>query len=166
MAEELRDLEEIKQEATEIGLTFNDRIGAKTLQERIDAHYERDSKANAVAVIEDEDPVEVEETEAEAKKRGAKDVKNIKAVIAALEAENRLTDIVKLTMVDKREASTATSARFSNGNMQMEVPLDVFVEMPRLLIFQAEKAEAMISMEKDGTSVSRMAKKYVIEYKK
>lgn len=86
-------------------------------------------------------------------------------IIAAQRKKNAESVVVKVTMVDKREASTATSAYFNNGTFGMRVPLDTFVEMPRILVMQAEKAKALTHIQTDSGSIPKLQKKYVVEYK-
>jgi len=82
------------------------------------------------------------------------------------ERENMQTKVVKIAMVDKREASTATHAYFSTGNIAMNIPLDVFVEMPKILIKQAEESMALVHVDNNGTTIPKLQKRYVIEYKR
>lgn len=174
------NLEDLKQEAAELGIEFSDRIGAKTLKERIDAYYEKESAtADLVEVVE-------KTPETKAKIAGStkevdwlsKSIDEIKEGLAddprlmhlmitkKIDIEAKKTQVVRLTMVDKREASTATSAYFNNGSMAMRVPLDTWVEMPNGLIDQAEVAKAVIHIESNGITSPKTTKKYVIDYKK
>ena len=149
-------LEELKEEATQAGITFNAKIGEAKLQEKLDAFY-AESEADADIV----EKVEVEVV------KPVKKVDSHAAIIKALEQENRKTRIVKITMVDKREASTATDAYLSVGSVSMRVPLDVFVEIPMILIDKAKKDKALIHKRvEDGRySVPSFSPKYVIDYK-
>ena len=91
--------------------------------------------------------------------------KSILEQIKEQEKENLQTVVVKLSMVDKREASTATHAYFSTGDHGMTIPLDVFVELPKILVAMAEDARAVTHIEQNGSVVTKLQKKYVVEYK-
>lgn len=167
------ELLNLKNEADALGISYSANIGAKTLQGKIDEFYKNESKSAdiAVEVVEEEVP----EKETKVVKPGIEKVdgsvdliEDAAAVIAKQKKANNETVVVKIAMVDKREASTATSAYFSNGNVGMRVPLDTFVEMPKILVRQAEKAQALAHQKIDGISgsVPKLTKKYVIEYKR
>lgn len=151
-----KTIEDLKLEADTLGITYSGNIGIAKLQEKIDAFYEAESKTATIAEVKEED---TSEDKTPTRFRGVKDA------IRQLEIDNAKTEVVKLTMIDKREASTATDAYFSNGNYAMRVPLDVWVEMPKILIDMAEKAKGMVHMETDMGSIPKLAKKYVVEYK-
>lgn len=150
-----KTIDELKEEATSLGIEFSDRIGAAKLQERIDAFYEKDSEPIAEAKSEDNS----------VPKEDIDPMLKVKRAIAELERKGKETEIVKVTMVDRREASTATSLKVGNANMQVEVPLDVFVELPKLIISQIDNMTALTHQESGGTSVAKDVKKYVLEYK-
>lgn len=141
-------LEELKVEADEAGVTYSVNIGEAGLQKKLEAFYDKD----VTPVVE-----VITETE----------VVSHAELIKAMERENKKTRVVKLTMVDKREASTATDAYFSSGTVSMRVPLDTFVEMPVLLIERAKSAKALIhkKVADDRFSVPSFAPKYVVEFK-
>ena len=148
-------LTELKQEAKELGIQFSPNIGEATLQEKIDKYYE--NEANTAK------EEEVEDKATEGTKKPTK--KSAQAIIAEQIREGRKPVVLKLTMVDKREASTATDAFFSNGDVQAKVPLDVFVEMPKVLVEQAKEAKALVHTNVGGQTISKYTTKYVVEYK-
>ena len=143
-----RTLEELKEEADALGIKYSANIGAAKLQEKID---EYDAKLDT-EVAASTDGKKMTEFEA-------------RLAIKALEDENRKTKVVKIAMVDKRESAYATSAYFSTGDIAMRVPLDVWVEMPIILIKMAEDAQALVHIESGGLTTSKFQKKYVVEYK-
>ena len=149
-----KTIEDLKLEADTLGIQYSAQIGAAKLQAKIDEYYENESKSADIAI-----PNELTAKAANSRIEALR-------IIKEQELENSKTVIVKITMVDKREASTATEAYFNNGDLAMRVPLDVFVEMPKALVTMAEDAQALIHMEVNGNSVSKMTKKYVVEYKK
>ena len=156
-----KDLNELKLEADGLNIEYNKNISTKNLQAKIDAFYESDSKA-AVA----ESVVDSTETKEEAKDARTAGIMSAKQIIAKQEADNMKTKVIKVTMVDRREASTATDLQISNGDAGMRIPLDVFVEVPVILIELIDDMKALGHQEVDGISVYKMTKKYVIEYKK
>lgn len=159
------NLEDLKREADELGLTYNERIGAAKLKAKIDEHYaslDKDGADKAVVVEKADD----EETKPETGKKEDPRLAALR-IIKEQERKNREPIVVKITMVDKREASYAKSAYFNTGSTAMRVPLDTWVEMPKILVDMAENAKALVHIEQsNGTSINRMQKKYVVEYKK
>ena len=153
-----RTLEELKEEADALGIKYSANIGAAKLQEKIDEYDAKlDTEVNGVV-----EPVKVAADVTSGKKMSEIEAK---LAIKALEDENKKTKVVKIAMVDKRESAYATSAYFSTGDIAMRVPLDVFVEMPVILIQMAEEAQALVHVESGGLTTSKFQKKYVVEYK-
>lgn len=157
-----KTIEDLKLEADALGITYMKNIGADKLQAKIDAYYEADSKANTVVAEEKIDEPEVEEKKA--KIETAK--KSALEIIREQERANMESVIIKVTMVDKREASTATHAYFGTGDVAMNVPLDIFVEVPKIIARMAEDAKALVHMQTEHGAVPKMQKKYVVEYKR
>ena len=153
-----KSIEELKQEADELGIKYSPNIGADKLASKIEEWYSKESAENTT-------PVEIDETKQEAMGRKALAKQEALKIIKAQEKVNMETKVVKISMVDKREASIATHAYFSTGDISMNIPLDVFVEMPKILIYMAENAKAMTHIEQNGETVTKLQKKYVVEYK-
>jgi|WetSurMetagenome_2_1015567.scaffolds.fasta_scaffold376890_2 hypothetical protein len=152
----MKDIEDLKNEAEALGITYSANIGAAKLQAKIDAFYDADSAGHKV---------EVEATPAEKKEIRANDEKSAMAIIKEQERANLESIVIKLTMVDRREASTATDAYFGNGDVAMNIPLDTWVEVPRIIAMMADEARAITHMESDSGSVPKSVKKFVVEYK-
>ena len=152
-----KTIDDLKLEADTLGIQYSPNIGASKLQAKIDEYYENESKAATIEVPSESPAVKITDKE-KARLEALK-------VIKEQERENAKPVVVKITMVDKREASTATEAYFNNGDFAMRVPLDVFVEMPKALVAMAEDARALIHMEVNGATVPKMTKKYVVEHK-
>ena len=144
-------LEELKKQADALGIQYSPNIGFSKLQEKI-------SEAG-VSYIKSDSAKESKSTSTEQTRQEA--IRTIKAQ----EEENKKTKVVKVSMVDKREASYATSAYFSTGDIAAHIPLDVFVQLPVILIKMAESALALVHAEANGHTTPKMQKKYVIEYK-
>jgi hypothetical protein len=47
----------------------------------------------------------------------------------------------------------------------MNIPLDTWVEVPRIIAMMADEARAITHMESDSGSVPKSVKKFVVEYK-
>ena len=150
-----KSFEELKQEADELGLTYSPNIGKAKLEEKIEQKYKE--------IEESSDSVE-SNTRVSTKCALATRKEALK-IIAEQIAENKKTKVVKITMVDKREASTATHAYFSNGDVSLHIPLDVWVEMPNILVQLAEEARAVTHVDSNGITEPKLTKKYVVEYK-
>ena len=150
-----KSFEELKQEADELGLTYSPNIGKAKLEEKIEQRYKE--------IEESSDSVE---SNTRVSTKGALATrKEALKIIAEQIAENKKTKVVKITMVDKREASTATHAYFSNGDVSLHIPLDVWVEMPNILVQLAEEARAVTHVDSNGITEPKLTKKYVVEYK-
>ena len=143
-----KSFEELKQEADELGLTYSPNIGKAKLEEKIEQRYK-----------------EIEESSEVSTKGALATRKEALKIIAEQIVENKKTKVVKITMVDKREASTATHAYFSNGDVSLNIPLDVWVEMPNILVQLAEEARAVTHVDSNGITEHKLTKKYVVEYK-
>ena len=150
-----KSFEELKQEADELGLTYSPNIGKAKLEEKIEQKYKE--------IEESSDSVE-SNTRVSTKGTLATRKEALKIITEQI-AENKKTKVVKITMVDKREASTATHAYFSNGDVSLNIPLDVWVEMPNILVQLAEEARAVTHVDSNGITEPKLTKKYVVEYK-
>lgn len=150
-----KSFEELKQEADELGLTYSPNIGKAKLEEKIEQRYKEIEESSDS--VESNTRVSTKGTLV-ARKEALK-------IIAEQIAENKKTKVVKITMVDKREASTATHAYFSNGDVSLHIPLDVWVEMPNILVQLAEEARAVTHVDSNGITEPKLTKKYVVEYK-
>ena len=168
-----KSIEELKQEANELGITYSPNIGAAKLQAKIDEFYEADMKSADIAMpVEDtvEEVVPLKVVKQTPEQVENKRIETLRAearrVIAQQRKDNGTSVVVKVTMVDKRESSTATDAYFNNGEYATRIPLDTWVEMPKILAEMADSAKAQIHVQIGDTSVPKMTKKYVVEYKK
>lgn len=106
-------LNELKKEATELGITFSPNIGEAKLQTKIDEFYE--SKETASQEL--EEVVEQLEKEEEApKKQSAKQNKSFRAIAKELEREARKTRVVTIIDNDQRINNQATSCIVNCSN--------------------------------------------------
>lgn len=123
---EVSRLEELKKEATELGLTFSPNIAEKTLAARIEKHYK---DAETPAVI--ETPATADDTP---EARAARADQHMRSFARKMEAEARKTRIVTITDNDQRvnNATTTCSANCSNSFFDLStviLPLNEKVEV-------------------------------------
>jgi hypothetical protein len=157
-----RTLEDLKLEADSLGIEYPKNIGVNKLQEKIDTFYDNESKSAVVAV----EATDVEEpTEAEHKKAKSNARLYALAIIRAQEVANMKNVVIKITMVDRREASTATNVYLGTGDVAMNLPLDTWVEVPSIIAELAKDAKATVHMETDKGAVPKTVNKFVVEYK-
>jgi len=158
-----KTIEDLRLEADELGIQYPKNTGAAKLQTKIDEFYDaesEDSIVEQIAEVDGEDTVAVDGKKTKAQAR-------IEAlqVIKAQERKNSKAVVIKLTIVDKRESSTATDAYLGNGDFGMKVPLDTWVEVPSILAALAEQKEVPVHKVIDGKSSVVMGKQYVVEHK-
>ncbi len=159
-------IEELKNEADELGVSYSANIGEAKLQSRIDEFYSKESNNSGAVIAEVKEEVEeVVETPTKTKPSKLTAKQRHRAAIAKMEAENMETSVVKVMCVDKVEASTATDAYFSNGDVGMRVPLDVFIELPNILITQIRDAKTTVHVKTSNGAVPKDGKRYIVEYK-
>lgn len=121
-------LDELKQEAKELGIKFSPAIGEDKLQEKIDAHYEALEKK----ALEDEKREEMsvgEVVEEQTMKQ-----KTLSQMAKEAEARARKTRIVTIVDNDQRENNYSTSVTVNCGNEyfdlgQIVLPLNTPVEV-------------------------------------
>jgi hypothetical protein len=94
-----KTIEELKQEADSLGITYQKNIGADKLQAKIDEH---DAKLQA----ELDGEAEVSETPKTSGTKGTLSKAEAIKKIKEQERANLETKVVKISMVDKREVST------------------------------------------------------------
>ena len=158
-----KTIEDLRLEADALGIEYSKNIGAVKLQEKIDGYYDAEAGSAKIEVTK---PEGEDLTKDEFKAVKANNRAEALKVIREQERLNAEEIVVKITMVDKREASTATDAYFNNGEIGRRVPLDIFVEMPKILVELAESAWCITHKDMNGKTVPMRTKKYVVEYKK
>ena len=150
-------MDELKAEATGLGITFSPNIGEKTLLGKIDAYYESQSAGDLVKEKDEstsEDETETEGTEGTELKVVDKPLtgkaklrqKVLEAKTAAMK-----TRVVTITSNDKRTNDVATTEYLGFENqyfgMSRIVPLDVPMELEACLIDVAKTT--YITLHKD-----------------
>jgi len=148
-------LEELKQEATDLGIAFSPNIGAAKLQEKIDAYY-ASQENSGVTVVEESADV----TAAVAKENSR----------AARRAEAYKTRVVKIIDNDPRVNSQATTVTVNCSNMYFDLgtiilPLNLPVEIRQgHLNVLKELTMPLHSKDKTGLSTVSMIPRYTISY--
>lgn len=162
--------DDLKQEATDLGLDFPSNIKTEKLEQLIEEHYQSQAAGDLVQAVEEVEEPQEEKTPAKA--NGKKLTKNQKLA----EAKNRAmaTKVVTLSSNDKRDNEYVTTAYLSFENQHFGlaklVPLDIPVELEQGLINVAK--ETMITLHKDevidgkrtGNKIPVRTRKYNVSY--
>ena len=151
-----KTLDELKLEADSLGISYMKNIGADKLQAKIDEWYEARAEENK----EQDEPMPetVKATKESARVAALRKIKE-------QERANLEYVVVKVSMVDKREASIATHTYVSTGDSSANIPLDIFVEIPKILVNILEEARAIVHVDVNGETKAKEQKKFVVEYK-
>ena len=163
-------LEELKQEATELGINFSANIGAAKLTEKIDEFYksQESSGEEIQAAIEKK-----EATEKSEEKPAVKGNEKASRVARAKENENRArkTRIVTIVDNDVRENNQTTVAIANCSNMYFDlgtvyIPLNVPVEVKQGHIDVLNGVEIPLHGKdpKTGLTATTVRKRYSISY--
>lgn len=155
-------LEELKQEADDLGVTYSGNIGEAKLQEKINAHYE--SKEDSVVVPKEDEPVK--ETPVAVKGKLTK-------LARAKEAERaaRATRVITIIDNDQRVNNQTTTCTVSCGNEYFDLgtmllPLNMPVEVMQGHINVLKEVEIPQHVKDNRTSLSTVVlrKRYTISY--
>lgn len=108
------NINELKKEADELGIKYSPNIGQSTLQQKIDAHYEKNETQSQelqelVATLEKEETIEP-------KKIKAKEQPSFRAVAKQLEMEARKLHVISIIDNDQRINNQTTSCTVNCGN--------------------------------------------------
>lgn len=161
MSEELElDLEELKAEATDLGIKFSPNIGAEKLQAKVDEYYasQETSGKELVATIEAN-----EQTEEKSAEKGTS--------IAEIKAAANKTKIVTIIDNDQRVNNQTTSCKVNCSNMYFDLgtatlPLNMAVEVRQghLNVLKEVKIPHHAKDPKSGLSITRMIPRYTLAY--
>lgn len=142
-----KSMEELKAEATDLGLTFKGNISAKDLSEKIEKHYENASNDGDLPVVLDEEESEQEDVQVAPVKpqpaskkvetpeeRASRVDHGMRTYARKMEAEARKTRIVTIIDNDQRvnNATTTCTANCSNEYFDLGtiiLPLNERVEV-------------------------------------
>ena len=157
-------LEDLRKEATELGIDFSKQLGEAKLQAKIDAFYEaQETQEDAIA-----EAVEAKEKEV-AKEPAVKTSNRIGELAKKLEAAARKTKIVTIIDNDQRENMHTTSCTANCGNEwfdlgQIILPLNIPVEVMQGHIDVLKDVEIPMHVKdiKSGLSRTELRKRFSI----
>lgn len=162
-------MNELKDEATKLGLDFTGIKSKVALQELIDTYY----KSQAADDLVEEKP-EVTEDIATSQAPAQTRAKGVRGMVAQLKKEALKTRIVRITNNDKRDNHVTTTCYLCCENqywgISKIVPLDEPVELEQCLIDTAKGVEVVLHVDeivdgkRTGNKVPKLVKKYVISY--
>lgn len=164
-------IEELKQEATELGISFNQNIGADKLQAKIDAYYEsQETSGNEIlAAVEKQEAMEKSEEKSAVSDNGKS--ADLAKFVNAAEAAARKTRVVTITDNDQRENNQTTVAVVNCSNLYFDlgtvyIPLNVPVEVRQGHINVLLETEIPLHVKdpKTGLSTLAMRKRYSVSY--
>jgi len=166
-------IEELKQEATELGISFNQNIGVDKLQAKIDEFYKsQETSGNEIlAAVEKQEAMEKsEEKSAVNGKPSNKSVALDKYIVEA-EAAARKTRVVIITDNDQRENNQTTVAVVNCSNVHFDlgtayIPLNVPVEVKVGHINVLRETEIPLHVKDPKTGLNSLAirPRYAIAY--
>lgn len=161
----MSQLDDLKQEATDLGITFNKNIGEAKLQEKIDAHYEAQETSGA----EIEALVAAQEKEVEVKAPPKQDAAVAKRI--AREKAARKTRVITIIDNDQRTNNHTTTCTATCANEFFDLgtkilPLNEKIEVSQGHINVLKTVFIPLHMKdnKTGLSSVRMRPRYTISY--
>ena len=167
-------IEELKQEASELGITFNQNIGAEKLAAKIEDYYksqETSGKELLDAIAAQEATEKSEEKSAVKDKAATSTVPNHLQVAKTAEERARTTKVITITDNDMRENNQTTVAVVNCSNMYFDlgtvyIPLNMPVEVKQGHIDALAGVEIPLHVKdpKTGLSTLRMRSRYSISY--
>jgi hypothetical protein len=158
-------LQELKQEADELGLTYNKNIGANKLQEKIEAFYEAQETSGPAleAVIEEKEKAQPK------KATKAEDLKVAKRI--AREKAARETRVVTIIDNDQRVNNQTTTCTVNCSNDYFDLgtrilPLNEKIEvaMGHIKTLQEVQIPLHVRDNKTGLSTVKMRPRYTISF--
>lgn len=157
-----KTMQELKDEATALGLDFSGMKSKAEVNQLIEDYYESQAAGDFVQVAQ-ETETKIEEKPV----RGG----NPMVMLAKRLKDNALKKrVVRITSNDKRENHLTTTAFLSCDNQYFSlskiVPLDVPVQLEQGLIDTAKDIEIVLHVtdSKTGMTTPKLVKKYVISY--
>lgn len=165
------DIDELKQEADQLGVTYNPQIGAPKLKERIDAYYASQETSGK----EIQEAVEANEAKAEEKSEEKsvatnKEAKKRQKIFEAKQAALK-TRVVKIIDNDQRVNNQTTTCTVNCANLHFDlgtvkIPLNVPVEVKQghLNVLKGILIPLHAKDMKTGLSSVRMVPRYTISY--
>lgn len=169
------DIDELKKEAKDLGLSHNANIGAEKLKSKIDAYYEsQETSGEEIAKAVEE----VEKAEATNEKSEEKSVKTGKGgkktraeIIKEKKAKASKTRVVTIIDNDQRVNNQTTSCKvncsneyFDLGTMVLPLNTPVEVKQGHLNVLKELKIPQHVKDTKTGLSTVRMINRYIVSY--
>jgi hypothetical protein len=162
-------IDDLKQEATDLGISFSPNIGEAKLQDKIDAHYEKEESGSIEKMVEKAEASKKEETPKKEVKKGGFDRRTL---AKEREAAARKTKVITIIDNDQRVNNQTTTATVNCGNMYfdlgtMVLPLQMEVEVQQGHIDVLKSVMIPQHMKKagaNGLSEVVMRPRYTISY--
>ena len=166
-------LQELKQEATELGITYSANIGVDKLQAKIDEFYEsQETSGNEIlAAVERQEAMEKSEEKSAVKNKDSVAEISLGVLAKKAEAEARKTRVVIITDNDQRENNQTTVAVVNCSNSYFDlgtvyIPLNVPVEVRQGHINVLKETEIPLHIKdpKTGLNTFAMRPRYSVSY--
>lgn len=158
------ELEQLKQEATELGISFAQNIGAARLKEKIDAYYKSQETL-------EQEIVTAMESKEESKEKSAEINKGNSLNITEMKRKANMTSVVTIIDNDQRVNNQTTSCTVNCSNMYFDLgtvilPLNMPVEVRQghLNVIKEIKIPQHVKDSKTGLSTVRMIPRYTLSY--
>lgn len=162
------DIEALKAEATDLGITFPKNIGADTLKLKIDAYYESQETSEKETMAAVEANEQIEEKSAESDKSSY--VKSVGSIAAEAKAKATATRVVTIIDNDQRVNNQTTTCKVNCSNMyfdlgQIILPLNIPVEVKQghINVLKEVKIPRHVQIG-DNLSAVKMVPRYSISY--
>ena len=162
------DIEALKAEATDLGITFPQNIGAEKLKLKIDAYYESQETSEKETMAAVEANEQIEEKSAESDKSSY--VKSIGSIAAESKAEAYKTRVITIIDNDQRVNNQTTTCKVNCSNMyfdlgQIILPLNIPVEVRQghINVLKEVKIPRHVQVG-DNLSAVKMVPRYSISY--
>ena len=162
------DIEVLKAEATDLGITFPQNIGAEKLKLKIDAYYESQETSEKETMAAVEATQKIEEKSAENGKSSY--VKSIGSIAAEAKAKASATRVVTILDNDQRVNNQTTTCKVNCSNMyfdlgQIILPLNIPVEVKQghINVLKEVKIPRHVLVD-DNLSAVKMVPRYAISY--
>lgn len=162
------DIEALKSEALELGITFPQNIGAEKLKTKIDTFYESQETSLKETMAAVEATEKIEEKSAESDKVGV--VKGIGSIAAEARAKAYATKVVTIIDNDQRVNNQTTTCKVNCSNMyfdlgQIILPLNIPVEVKQghINVLKEVKIPRHVKIG-DNLSAVKMVQRYSISY--
>ena len=167
------ELEELRKEAKDLGVSFNANIGAAKLKEKINEHYEAKESGKIEDVIEEIETVKAVETAktvgAVSKKESAEVRKN--KAIAAARAAASVTQVITVIDNDQRVNSKVTTFTVNCSNEHFDLgslvlPLNKVIEVKQghIDVLAEVRIPQHIINPKNGLAAVELRPRFTISY--